>query len=73
MICQDFRNAFNNFHRDTTLYAIVKHVPEIYRFCHLAYVVSSALKFFNRTMSSQEGFQLGDLLGSLLFCLSIHP
>ena len=54
------------------LNAIVEHVPEIYNFCHLAYDVSSALKFFNHTVSSQEGVQQGDPLGPLLFCLPIH-
>ena len=39
----------------------------------MAYNVSSALKFFNQAVSSQEGVQQGDLLGPLLFCLSIHP
>ena len=69
----DFINAFYNLHRDTMLNAIVEHVPEIYRFCHMAYDVSSALKFFNHTVSSQEEVQQGDLLGPLLFRLSIHP
>ena len=45
----------------------------MYHFCHMAYNVSSALKFFNQAVSSQEGVQQGDLLGPLLFCLSIHP
>ena len=69
----DFSNAFNSLHRDTMLNAIVEHVPQIYRFCHLAYDTSSALKFFNHTLLSQEGVQQGDPLGPLLFCLSIHP
>ena len=68
----DFSNAFNNLRRDTMLNAIVEHMPEIYCFCHLAYDMSSALKFFNHIMSSQ-GVQQGDPLGPLLFCLSIHP
>ena len=69
----DFNNAFNKLHRDTMLKAIAEHMPEIYRFCHLAYVVSSALKFCSNTMSSQEGVQQGDPLDPLLFCLSIYP
>ena len=69
----DFSNAFNNLPRDIMLKAIVEHVPEIYRFCHLAYDVSSELKFSNHTVSSQEGVQQGGPLVPLLFCLSIHP
>ena len=68
----DFSNAFNNLHRDTMLNLIAEHVPEIYHFCHLAFDVSPALKFFNHTVSSQEGVQQGDQPGALLFCLSIH-
>ena len=69
----DFSNVFYNLHRDTMLNAIVEHEPEIYSFCHMAYDVSSALKFFNHTVSPQEEVQQGDLLGPLLFRLSIHP
>ena len=66
----DFSNAFINTLRNTMLNTIVEHVPEIYRFCQLAYDVISALKFFNHTVSSQR-VQQGDPLGTLLFCLSI--
>ena len=69
----DFSNAFNSLHRDTMLSAVADNVPEIYRFCHLAYDTSSSLKFFKHIVSSQEGAQQGDPLGPLLFCLSIHP
>ena len=69
----DFSNAFNNLYRDTILNTIVEHMPEIYRFYHQAYDMSSALKFFNHTVPSQERDQQGDPLGPLLFCLSIHP
>ena len=67
----DFSNAFINTLRDTMLNTKVEHVPEIYRFCQLAYDVISALKFFNHTVSSQR-VQQGDPLGPLLFYLSIH-
>ena len=50
------------------LYAIVEYAPAIYRFCHQAYDVSSALKFFNPTASPQEGVQQGDHQDPLLFC-----
>ena len=68
----DFSNTFNSLYRDTMLNTIVEHTPEIYRFFHLAYEVSSAQNFSNHTVSSQ-GVQQGDTPGTLLFCLPIHP
>lgn len=69
----DFCNAFNSVHRDTMLNQIADLVPEIYKFCHIAYSTSTHLKFFNHIILSDEGAQQGDPLGPLLFCLSIHP
>ena len=69
----DFSNAFNNLHRDVILRAVSDNVPELYRFCHLAYSSDSILKFGQFTIMSQEGVQQGDPLGPLLFCLSVHP
>lgn len=69
----DFSNAFNNLHRDVMLSAVASSVPEIYRFCHLAYDCSTHLKFSSHVIPSQEGAQQGDPLGPLLFCLSVHP
>jgi len=69
----DFSNAFNSLHRDTMLNAVITHVPEIFKFCHLAYGDASFLKFNSHLISSQEGVQQGDPLGPLLFCLAIHP
>jgi hypothetical protein len=69
----DFSNAFNNLHRDVMLSAVAEHVPDIYKFCYLAYDKSSFLQFSNNIILSQEGAQQGDPLGSLMFCLAIHP
>ena len=69
----DFSNAFNNLHRDVMLSAVSTNVPEIYRFCHLAYDCSTHLKFASNIILSQEGAQQGDPLGPLLFCLSVQP
>ena len=55
------------------LVTILKHVPEIYAFCNLFYSDRSMLKFNSSIIISDEGIQQGDSLGSLLFCLIIHP
>ena len=48
-------------------------IPELYKFCHLAYNEHSILQFDEFCLTSQEGTQHGDPLGDLLFCLAIHP
>ena len=55
------------------LNAVFYKLPEIYSFCKLTYRGTSILKFGKRLISSQEGVQQGDPLGSLIFCLTIHP
>lgn len=55
------------------LKSISQQLPEIYKFCHLAYGNPSVLKFGSRAILFQEGAQQGDPLGPLLFCLAIHP
>jgi len=68
----DFSNAFNTLHRDAMLQSVIQEIPEIYKFCHLAYNNPSSLKFGNFTILSQEGPQQGDPLGPLLYCLPTH-
>jgi len=79
----DFSNAFNSLHRDE---ALAEKVPEIYKFCETSYFnMHSILKFRDHLIQSEvgprqgsshsvgSGSSTGDLLGPLLFCLSIHP
>ena len=69
----DFTNAFNCLDRSHMLQRVAEEVPEIYKFCHLAYDRPSTLQFGDYTILSQVGAQQGDPLGGLLFCLEIHP
>ena len=48
-------------------------IPEIYRFCYVAYQNTSILQYGQRTIASEEGVQQGDPLGPLLFCLAVQP
>ena len=69
----DFSNVFNRLHRDYMLERVSDVIPELYKFCHLAYKEHSILEFGEFCLTSQEGSQPGDPLGVLLFCLAIHP
>ena len=69
----DFSNAFNCVHRDIMLKAVADRLPNLYKFCHLAYSQPSMLQYGRHTIMSEEGAQQGDPLGPLLFCLAIHP
>ena len=53
--------------------AVFAKVPEIYSFCNLTNKGTSIMKFGKRLISSQEGVQQDDLLGPLIFCLTIFP
>src|SRR5262245_60286874 len=55
------------------LEAICSTIPEIYPFCHLSYSESCNLKFGQYQISSDEGIQQGDPLGSMAFCQTIQP
>lgn len=68
----DFSNAFNCLRRDSMLLSVKDKIPELYKYCHLAYSQSSLLQFGSFTVLSEEGTQQGDPLGPLLFCLTVH-
>ena len=53
----DFSNTFNCLHRDFMLERVAEMVPELYRFCHLAYSNHSSLQFGELLVSSQVGSQ----------------
>jgi hypothetical protein len=63
----DFTNAFNNIHRDVMLASVADNVPDIYKFCHLAYDQSTHFRFAHHDILSQEGCQQGDPLGHCYF------
>ena len=69
----DFSNAFNSLRRDCMLQAVNNVIPELYRYCCLAYSQSTLLSFGQYTVLSQEGTQQGDPIGPLLFCITVHP
>jgi hypothetical protein len=52
---------------DIMLNAVTVELPELYKFCHLRYNNSTALKFGNHYIRSEESAQQGDHLGPLLF------
>ena len=59
----DFSNAFNCLHRDFMLARVAEMVPELYRFCHLAYSNHFSLQFGEFLVSSQVCSQQGNKLG----------
>lgn len=69
----DFSNAFNCLRRDAILDAVAAKMPEIYRLVHAAYSCEPILVYGEHELTSREGAQQGDPLGSLEFCEAIHP
>ena len=69
----DFRNAFNTVHRSWVLKSVAEKMPELFRFCNVAYGSPSQLRFGDSTIWSCEGVQQGDPLGPLLFCIAVQP
>ena len=68
----DFKNAFNCLHRQRMLIAVRDQVPELLLLILSACCAPSCLLFGEEIIQSSEGVQQGDLLGPLLFCLTIH-
>ena len=52
---------------------ISKVIPELYKFCNLAYKEDSILQFGEFCLTSQQGCQQDEPLGGIIFCLAIHP
>ena len=73
MVKLDFKNALNSIRRDKVIEAALEHLPELYHYILCCYFTHSHLLFGESLLLSQEGFQQGDPLGPLLFCLVIHP
>ena len=66
----DFKNAFNMVRRDVMFQIVHDEMPELYPFVHMCYHSASQLAFGDFLLLSDEGFQQGDPLGPLLFCIS---
>src|SRR6218665_1616274 len=54
------------------LTAVSEQIPELYPYCHLAYIKPTVLKDGNFSLFLQSGLQQGDPQGTLLFCLPIQ-
>ena len=68
----DFSTTFNSLQRDSMLQEIFDYIPELIQV--LPFVAQQSLLSFGRfTISSQEGAQHGDPLGTLLICLTVNP
>ena len=52
------------------LLLVRNELSELYAFVYMCYASSSLLDFGAHLLQSDEGFQQGDLLGPLLFCVS---
>ena len=68
----DFSNAFNSMRRDHVAFCISKEAPELMPFYALSYENDSFLSFGDEVFSSSEGFQQGDPLAVLGFCLGLN-
>ena len=69
----DFKNAFICLRQDKMLPAVSVSAPELLKFVYSAYSVPSQLYCGEHVIQSAEGVQQGQLLGPLLFCLTIQP
>ena len=68
----DFSNAFNTMRRDHVAFCISKEVPELMPFYAMSYENDSFLTFGDEVLLSSEGFQQGDPLAVLGFCLGLN-
>ena len=68
----DFSNIFNCLHSDAILERANEIIPELSKFCHLAYSQYSTLLFGGYSLSSQQDPQQGYPLKGRLFCLAIQ-
>ena len=53
--------------------AVFDDIPQIYKFCYLAYSQASILRYGSHNIFSEEGTQQGDPLSPLLFCITLQP
>lgn len=70
----DFKNAFNLINRHTMLRACRTHTPSLFQFTQSCYNMSDASHLLcgETLLKSAEGTMQGDVLGPLLFALTLH-
>ena len=69
----DFENAFNTLRIDAIADSILQLAPELYPFFLICYRAHSSLVYGDYVNDSQEGFQQGDPIASVGFCMVIQP
>ena len=69
----DFKNTFNTLRRDAIADSILQLAPELYPFFLTCYQALSSLVYGDYVIDSQEGFQEGDPIASVSFCMVIQP
>ena len=68
----DFANAFNTVRIDCLAEAFKLHAPEVYPFVKCCYDHSSFLCYVDYVTLSSEGFQQGDPIAFIGFCVVNH-
>jgi hypothetical protein len=74
----DASNAFNSVSRVKGLLEVYRNRPNLFPFIHKLYAQNSVGWIADDDNNidqvlSQEGFHQGDVLGSWLFCMALHP